>query len=90
MGLRYGSPTAAPMSRASDFKTNAVLKKVLVFQSPTSVQLTFRLKGQVNSAELIPAEASNDLLIAIHRPTEEELAARKTVTIEAISSGRGS
>ena len=28
-------------------------------------------------AELIPAEGSDDLLVALHRPSEEELAARK-------------
>ncbi len=59
------------------FKSNGTLKKVMVFQSPTSVQLTFRLTGEVKSAELIPAEGSNDILIALHRPTEEEIAARK-------------
>jgi N-acetylmuramoyl-L-alanine amidase len=59
------------------FKPNGTLKKVLVFQSPTSVQLTFRLAGEVKSAELIPADGSNDILIALHRPTEEEIAARK-------------
>jgi N-acetylmuramoyl-L-alanine amidase len=72
----------ADAAALQEFKTNGILKKVLVFQSPTSVQLTFRLKGQVKSAELIPAEASNDLLVAIHRPTEEELAARKTRDFE--------
>ena len=72
----------ADVAALQEFKPNGVLKKVLVFQSPTSVQLTFRLKGQVNSAELIPAESSNDLLVAIHRPTEEELAARKTRDFE--------
>lgn len=60
------------------FKSNGVLKQVLVFQSPTSVQLTFRLKGEVKSAELIPAEGSNDILVTLHRPTAEEIAARKT------------
>src|SRR2546426_5165904 len=72
----------ADAAALQEFKPNGVLKKVLVFQSPTSVQLTFRLKGQVTSAELIQADASNDLLVAIHRPTEEELAARKTRDFE--------
>lgn len=46
------------------------LRQVLVFQSPTSVQLTFKLKGQVASVEPMPAEGSNDILLAIHRPEE--------------------
>ena len=60
------------------FKPNGILKKVLVFQSPTSVQLTFRVKGEVKSAELIPAEESSDILVALQRPTEEEIAARRS------------
>jgi N-acetylmuramoyl-L-alanine amidase len=68
----------ADVASLEGFKPNGVLKKVLVFQSPTSVQLTFKLKGEIKSAELIPAEGSDDLLVALHRPTEEELAARKT------------
>ena len=45
----------------------------LVFQSPTSVQLTFKLKGQITSAEPMAAEGSTDILLAIHRPTDEQI-----------------
>jgi N-acetylmuramoyl-L-alanine amidase len=68
----------ADVASIEGFRPNGILKKVLVFQSPTSVQLTFKLKGEIKSAELIPAEGSDDLLIALHRPTEEEISARKT------------
>ncbi len=58
-------------------KPTGMLKQSLVFQSPTSVQLTFKLKGDISSTELIPASGSNDILIAIHTPTEEQIASRK-------------
>ena len=59
------------------FKSTGRLKEVLVFQSPTSVQLTFKLKGQITSAEPMAAEGSTDILLAIHRPTDEQIAMRK-------------
>lgn len=52
------------------------VKRVLVFQSPTSAQLTFRLKGEITGTELLQGEG-NDLLLAIHSPTPEEIALRK-------------
>jgi len=68
----------ADVSAIRKIKAAGDVKKILVFQSPTSVQLTLRLKGQVRSAEVIPAENGNDILVAIHYPTEEQLASRKT------------
>ncbi|MBI4547814.1 MAG: N-acetylmuramoyl-L-alanine amidase [Ignavibacteriae bacterium] len=67
----------ANIAAINRIKTTDFIKKILVFQSPTSVQLTFKLKGQVNSTELMPAEGSNDILVAIHTPTKEQLALRK-------------
>ena len=61
---------------------SGIVKQILVFQSPTSVQLTFKLKGQVNSSELVPAEGSNDILLALHTPTVEQVATRKTRDFE--------
>lgn len=60
-----------------DFKPTAFLEKTLIFQSATSVQLTFLLKGQVNSAELISAIGSQDILVAVFTPTEEQRAISK-------------
>ena len=60
-----------------------VLKKVLVFQSPKSVQLTVRVRGAVSSTEMIPAEGSNDILLTIHTPSVEQLAARKVRNYES-------
>jgi N-acetylmuramoyl-L-alanine amidase len=53
------------------------LKKLVVFQSPTSVQLTMKVKGEMNSAEVIPAQGSNNILVALRPATEEQIARRK-------------
>jgi N-acetylmuramoyl-L-alanine amidase len=60
----------------------SALKKVLVFQSPKSVQLTIKVKGPVSSTEMIPAEGNNDLLLSIHTPSEEQIAARNVRNYE--------
>ncbi len=72
----------ADISTINSFKAAGIVKQVLVFQSPTSVQLTFKIKGDVNSTELIPAEGSNDILLTIHTPTEEQVADRKLRNVE--------
>ncbi len=63
-------------------QTNSLLKKVLVFQSPKSVQITLKVKGPVNSTELIPAEGSSDILLAVHKPSEERVAEKKSADYE--------
>jgi N-acetylmuramoyl-L-alanine amidase len=72
----------ADVAKINDIRPTGILKQVLVFQSATSVQLTFRIKGKVSSAELLPAEGSDDILVSIHTPTEAELAAKKTRAFE--------
>ena len=67
----------ADVAVLQDFEPTAFIRKVLVFQSASSVQLTFMLRGQVNSVELIPVEGSQDILVALFTPTEEQLAIRK-------------
>lgn len=62
----------ADVSVLRNFKPTAFIKRILIFQSATCVQLTFMLKGQVNSAELIPAEESQDILVAVFTPMEGE------------------
>ncbi len=58
------------------------VRKILVFQSATSVQLTFRIRGKVSTADLMGAEGSNDILVSVHTPTAEEIAARRTRSFE--------
>ncbi len=56
--------------------------KILVFQSATSVQLTFRIRGKIGTADLMGAEGSDDILVSVHTPTDEEIAARQTRSYE--------
>ncbi len=72
------SNARADVAAISKTRPIAFLKKVLVFQSPKSVQLTMKVKGQISTTELIPAEGSNDILLTLHRPTAEQIEARKT------------
>jgi N-acetylmuramoyl-L-alanine amidase len=62
-------------------KPTGLIKQLLVFQSPTSAQMTFRLKGEITGTELLQGR-NHELLLAIHTPTAEELALRKKREIE--------
>ncbi len=67
----------ANVNAINSTKPPAFVRKLMVFQSPASIQITLKLKGAVSSTELVPAENSNDILVAIHTPTEEQLASRR-------------
>jgi len=45
-----------------------LVRDIVAIQSPTSVQLTFRLAGRVRVTELFKDEDSDDLLLTIHSP----------------------
>jgi N-acetylmuramoyl-L-alanine amidase len=51
---------------------SAMVKEIVAIQSPTSVQLTFRLSGSIATTELVRDESSNDLLLAVHQAGTEE------------------
>ena len=72
----------ADVGAINAMKPTGILKQVLVFQSATSVQLTFRIRGKVSTAELLPAEGSDDIIVAVHLPTAAELAAKKAKPYE--------
>ncbi len=72
----------ADLRAINAIKPSGIVTKIVVIQSPASVQLTLRLKGEVSSTELIPAENSNDILVAVHMPTEEQIASRKERSFE--------
>ena len=42
------------------------VKEFLIFQSPASVQLTFKLTGKIRVAELIQDNESNNIFVAVH------------------------
>ncbi len=58
-------------------KPLGIVKELLMFPSPTSVQFTFKLDGAVSNTEILKADDSNDLLITIYQPTEQQLAEKK-------------
>lgn len=51
-------------------RPSGIITKIVAIQSPTAVQLTFRLAGAVETTEIVRDQGSNDLLITIHTPTE--------------------
>ncbi len=53
-------------------KPGGVVKELLAFQSPTSLQLTLKLTTKIRSTEVMAATGGNDLLVAIHTPPAEE------------------
>jgi N-acetylmuramoyl-L-alanine amidase len=64
-------------ARADIAAINAVrpaglVKQIIAIQSPTSVQLTFRLAGKIAASEIMSDDGSNDLLLVIRTPGEEE------------------
>jgi N-acetylmuramoyl-L-alanine amidase len=64
-------------ARADVAAINAVrpaglVKEIIAIQSPTSVQLTFRLSGKIATSEIMKDDESNDLLLVIRTPGAEE------------------
>lgn len=55
-------------------KFQGVIRRVLAFQSPTSVQLTFKVDPDIIQADVINDDKSNDLVIALHTKSEIEKA----------------
>jgi N-acetylmuramoyl-L-alanine amidase len=46
-------------------KPTGLVKEVIAIQSPTSVQLTFRLSAKVEASEIIQDSSSNDVLLSL-------------------------
>jgi N-acetylmuramoyl-L-alanine amidase len=63
-------------------KPLGIVKQLLIFPSPTSVQLTFKLSGPISGTEIIQAEGSNDMLITIHTITDQQVAEKKQKSYE--------
>ena len=58
----------------SHFKSADVIRRVLVFQSPTSVQLTFQVSPDIVQVDPLLDGQSSNLLIALHTRTEMQKA----------------
>jgi N-acetylmuramoyl-L-alanine amidase len=66
-----------PDARADTTALNAtpgagVVRGVVAIQTPTALQLTFRLTGKIATSEVIRDELSNDLLISVRSAGSEE------------------
>lgn len=55
-------------------KPQGLVRKVIVFQSPTSVQLTILLRGKIKSTELMPEPGSDNVLVAIRTSADDQAA----------------
>ncbi|HTY37540.1 MAG TPA: hypothetical protein VMH23_10535, partial [Bacteroidota bacterium] len=54
----------------SRFKPGDAIRRVLVFQSPTSVQLTFQVSPEIVQVDPLIDPQTSDLLVALHTRTE--------------------
>ena len=50
----------------SKFKTNDIIRKIVVFQYPASVQLTFQVSPDIAQADPVVDAQSDNLLVALH------------------------
>jgi N-acetylmuramoyl-L-alanine amidase len=66
----------------------APVREIIAIQSPTSVQLTFRITGKLATSEIIEEENSNSLLILVRTAGKEEAAAAAPREAPADLEGR--
>ncbi len=61
-------------------KPTGIIKEMLVFPSPASVQFTFKFTGQIISSDVIQGENGKDLIINLRIPGEDSLVKKKQTT----------
>jgi N-acetylmuramoyl-L-alanine amidase len=69
-------------------KPSEAIRKVLAFQSPASIQLTFRVTSDVIQAEAANDPASNNLFISLRTRTEAERKEMERKKLESVKLGR--
>ena len=57
------------------------VKEFLIFQSPLSVQLTFKLMGKIRVAELMQDKGSNNIFVAVHTTKSFPVLARTNLPL---------
>jgi len=62
----------ADIDAINRLKPVGLVKKIVAIQSPTSVQLTFKLTGKIAASEITKEEGSDDILISLRTPGSEE------------------
>jgi N-acetylmuramoyl-L-alanine amidase len=63
----------ADVATINTTKCAGIVDQVVAIQSPTSVQLTFKLAGKIAATEILRDENSNDLLLSIRVPEPKEV-----------------
>jgi N-acetylmuramoyl-L-alanine amidase len=61
----------ADVNAINNLKPSGLIRKIVAIQSPTSVQLTFKLSRKIAASEMIRQENSNEILISLRTPGEE-------------------
>lgn len=62
----------ADVAAINRLKPSGLVRDIVAIQSPTSVQLTFKLTGKIAASEIVRADDSNDILILLRTPGEED------------------
>ncbi len=62
----------ADVDAINRLKPVGMVRKIVAIQSPTAVQLTFKIAGKIAASEIINDEQSNDILISLRTPGSEE------------------
>ncbi|MEK9137681.1 MAG: N-acetylmuramoyl-L-alanine amidase, partial [Bacteroidota bacterium] len=62
----------ADVDALNKLKPVGFIKKIVAIQSPTSVQLTFKLSSKIAASEIIRDENSNDILISLRTSGSED------------------
>jgi len=57
------------------------VKEFLIFQSPASVQLTFKLTGKIRTTELMQDKDSNNIFVAVHTTISFPILARTNLRL---------
>jgi N-acetylmuramoyl-L-alanine amidase len=64
----------ADINAINKLKPIGMVRKIVAIQSPASVQLTFKLAGKVDGAEILRQEDSREILVSVKTPPAEEKA----------------
>ena len=67
----------------SKFKTNDIIRKIVVFQYPASVQLTFQVSPEIAQADPVIDNQTDNLLLALHTTSAMEKAEAERKAREA-------
>lgn len=68
------SDARADTATINSLPPSGLVRKIVAIQSPTSVQLTFKLVGKVATSEIIRSNSSNDVYLSIRTPGPDEKA----------------